>query len=85
MNIADTIAVFRCPYCAGKGHGQLTNVKANWLACACGRQYPIVEGIPVLLPDEGEKWFKLPVAELPDIQEHNRFMNDGNGCSGSSL
>ncbi len=75
MNIAEYIEILRCPACAGKGRGELTAVKEDWLACDCGRQYPIVEGIPVMLPDEGEKWFKIPADELPEITEHDRFVN----------
>ena len=58
MNIAEYTEILRCPHCAGKGRGELTAVKQDWLACECGRQYPIIEGIPVMMPDEGEKWFK---------------------------
>ena len=71
------LELLRCPQCAGKGKGELKSVKDNWLSCqSCGRQYPVVQGIPVMLPEEGDKWFKLPPEELPDIAEHNRFVND---------
>ncbi len=76
MNVEKILDVFRCPQCAAKGKGVLTSVKKDWLACDCGRQYPIVEDIPVMLPEEGEKWFKLPVDELPTVTDHNRFIND---------
>lgn len=75
MNIDEYIEILRCPQCAGKGKGELVQVKEDWLACDCGRQYPIVEGIPVMLPEEGEKWFKLAPEELPAITEHDRFVN----------
>ena len=75
MNTAEYIEILRCPHCAGKGRGELSAVKEDWLGCECGRQYPIVEGIPVMLPEEGEKWFKVPADELPEITDHNRFVN----------
>ena len=76
MKIDEYIAIFRCPHCAPKGKGVLHAVKEDWLACDCGRQYPIVQGIPIMLPEEGEKWFKVPVEQLPAITEHDRFVND---------
>lgn len=75
MNIDEYTEILRCPQCAAKARGELTLVKENWLACDCGRQYPIVEGIPVMLPDEGEKWFKVALDELPTVTEHDRFVN----------
>lgn len=40
--------------------------KDSWLICAdCGRKYPIVEDIPVMLIAEGEKWQKTTDNDLP--------------------
>ena len=69
MSSEEITEIFRCPHCAAKGKGLLAAVKDNWLSCDCGRQYPIFDGIPIMLPDEGEKWFKLPVDELPGAEE----------------
>jgi uncharacterized protein len=64
----DLLEILRCPVCVretGK-QGLLTVVKETWLVCAdCGRKYPIVEDIPVMLIDEGDKWVATPVDALP--------------------
>jgi uncharacterized protein YbaR (Trm112 family) len=62
----DSIGLLRCPHCAVKGGGVLTELADNWLRCAdCSRQYPVIDDIPVMLPEEGDKWRDIPVAELP--------------------
>ncbi len=65
---SDLLEILRCPVCvreAGK-EGKLTLVKDTWLVCQdCGRKYPIVEDIPVMLIDEGDKWTQTPVDSLP--------------------
>jgi uncharacterized protein YbaR (Trm112 family) len=65
---ADLLEILRCPVCvreAGK-EGLLTVVKESWLVCQdCGRKYPIVEDIPVMLIDEGDKWIATPEDALP--------------------
>jgi uncharacterized protein YbaR (Trm112 family) len=41
-------------------------VRETWLVCNdCGRKYPIVEDIPVMLIDEGDKWQATPADTLP--------------------
>lgn len=65
---AELLEMLRCPVCvreAGK-EGKLDFVKETWLVCPdCGRKYPVVEDIPVMLVDEGEKWIQTPVDSLP--------------------
>ena len=65
---SDLLEILRCPVCvreAGK-EGNLDLVKETWLVCKdCGRKYPIVEDIPVMLVDEGDKWTQTPVESLP--------------------
>lgn len=65
---SDLLEMLRCPVCvreAGK-EGKLQLVKETWLFCQdCGRKYPIVEDIPVMLIDEGDKWTQTPVESLP--------------------
>ncbi len=64
----DLLEILRCPVCvreSGK-QGNLTVVKDTWLVCGdCDRKYPIVEDIPVMLIDEGDKWAATAVASLP--------------------
>ena len=37
-----------------------------WLVCQeCDRKYPIREGIPVMLVEEGDRWQSTAVDDLP--------------------
>ncbi|MBI4927471.1 MAG: Trm112 family protein [Anaerolineae bacterium] len=68
MVSADLLEILRCPVCVreeGK-QGKLTLIKETWLVCQdCDRKYPIVEDIPVMLIDEGDKWTSTQVEALP--------------------
>ncbi len=71
----DLLDILRCPYCVssatrrpGNDPGRLTLVRETWLVCQepdCGRKYPIVDGIPVMLVDTGDKWINTKVEDLP--------------------
>ena len=71
----DLLAILRCPACVsgptrreGADPGQLELVKECWLVCqesGCGRKYPIVDDIPVMLIATGDEWVAAAVAELP--------------------
>ena len=65
---SDLLEILRCPVCVrepGK-EGNLDLVKETWLVCKdCDRKYPIVEDIPVMLVDEGDKWIQTPAEALP--------------------
>jgi hypothetical protein len=55
----DLLEILRCPACAKENKGELTYYKESWLICSdCGRKYPVVDDIPVMLIDEGSKWIK---------------------------
>lgn len=64
----ELLEILRCPVCvreAGK-EGNLQLIKETWLVCQdCGRKYPIVEDIPVMLIEEGDKWVGTAVDSLP--------------------
>ncbi|WOX05865.1 Trm112 family protein [Microbulbifer pacificus] len=76
MNTKNYIDILRCPHCTREDKGVLAEVKSEWLGCSdCGRQYPIVEGIPVMLPEEGDKWLGVATDDLPKIEEHDRFVS----------
>ena len=68
MVSADLLEILRCPVCVREPQkeGNLELIKDSWLVCKdCGRKYPIVEDIPVMLIDEGDKWIQTPVGSLP--------------------
>lgn len=71
----ELLEILRCPYCVsgetrmpGDDPGRLELVQnGNWLySPESGYKYPIKEGIPVMLIEEGRKWKDTPVEELPD-------------------
>jgi uncharacterized protein len=71
----ELLTILRCPHCvsgttrrAGEDPGRLELVHDCWLVCQeadCGRKYPIVDDIPIMLVETGDKWISVPVAELP--------------------
>ena len=62
----DLLEILRCPACVREKDGLLIYYKETWLICQdCGRKYPIVEDIPVMLIDEGDKWVKMAEKDLP--------------------
>lgn len=66
MVSSDLLEILRCPACVREHEGLLDLVRETWLVCRdCGRKYPIVDDIPVMLIDEGDKWVQTRVEELP--------------------
>lgn len=62
----ELIEILRCPNCVKDKEGKLEYYKESWLICnECGRKYPIVEDIPVMLIEEGDKWVKTEKSRLP--------------------
>ena len=71
----DLLERLRCPACVsgstrrpGADPGRLTLQRGVWLVCSeegCGRKYPIVDDIPVMLVETGDKWTGTDVAALP--------------------
>lgn len=60
------LEILRCPNCVREKDGLLTLYKDVWLICQdCGRKYPIVDDIPVMLIDEGDKWQNTAKESLP--------------------
>jgi uncharacterized protein len=65
---ADLLEILRCPVCVREPEkeGNLAFFKESWLLCDdCGRKYPVVEDIPVMLIEEGDKWVQTPSESLP--------------------
>ena len=67
----ELMAILRCPKAVqseeyGDDPGRLRLVKNSWLVSDdSGYKYPIRDGIPVMLIEEGEKWKDVPEDELP--------------------
>lgn len=62
----ELLDMLRCPSCVQEKDGLLDYYKESWLICQdCHRKYPIVDDIPVMLIDEGEKWIATDVSDLP--------------------
>lgn len=64
----DLLDILRCPADVRNGPdaGRLELVRETWLVCIdCGRKYPIREDIPIMLIEEGDKYQKIPVDQLP--------------------
>ncbi|UCC51811.1 MAG: hypothetical protein JSV68_22320 [Anaerolineaceae bacterium] len=67
----DLLEILRCPVAVrdkdlGEDPGKLILVHNCWLVCAeSNMKYPIRNGIPVMLIDEGGKWKDTAVEDLP--------------------
>jgi uncharacterized protein YbaR (Trm112 family) len=68
---SELLEILRCPVAVqstefGEDPGRLELVHGCWLVCAdTNMKYPIRDGIPVMLIEEGEKWKNTPVEKLP--------------------
>jgi len=62
----ELLEILRCPACVREKDGLLKFYKDTWLICQdCDRKYPVVEDIPVMLIDDGDKWVKVAERDLP--------------------
>ncbi len=69
----ELLEILRCPLAVqekeekyGPDPGRLQLVKDSWLVCEdSGLKYPIRDGIPVMLIEEGMKWKDTAVEDLP--------------------
>lgn len=67
----ELIEILRCPACVREKDGLLTLHQDTWLICGdCGRKYPIIDEIPVMLIDEGDKWVAIAEKDLPIPPPH---------------
>lgn len=68
----ELLEILRCPYCVsgatrqpGDDPGRLVLHREYWLVCqTCPRKYPIKDGIPIMLVEEGDKWAGVKVEDL---------------------
>jgi uncharacterized protein YbaR (Trm112 family) len=67
----ELLEILRCPLAVqskeyGDDPGRLTLVHNCWLVCEdSGLKYPIVDGIPIMLIEEGMKWKDVAIEDLP--------------------
>lgn len=62
----ELLKILRCPVCVKEKEGLLEYYRESWLICQdCDRKYPIIEDIPVMLIDEGDKWASTGKESLP--------------------
>ncbi len=67
----DLLEILRCPVAVhykdrGDDPGKLRLVHDCWLVSdESGMKYPIRDGIPIMLIDEGEKWKDVAEEDLP--------------------
>jgi uncharacterized protein YbaR (Trm112 family) len=62
----ELLEILRCPSCVREKDGVLKLNRDAWLVCQdCGRKYTIVDDIPVMLINEGDKWMATTVESLP--------------------
>ena len=67
----ELLEILRCPVAVqsteyGEDPGRLELVHDCWLVSADTQmKYPIRDGIPVMLIEEGQKWKDTPVDQLP--------------------
>lgn len=62
----ELIEILRCPNCVQENEGLLEYYKENWFLCdECGRKYPIVDDIPVMLIDVGDRFKNFAKEDLP--------------------
>mgnify|MGYP003619992874 CR=1 FL=1 len=65
------LEILRCPVAVrnkelGPDPGRLRLVRGYWLVCdESGMKYPILDGIPIMLIEEGNKWHSVAEADLP--------------------
>jgi uncharacterized protein YbaR (Trm112 family) len=66
------LEILRCPVAVRdrsktEDPGRLRLVRNTWLVCdESGMKYPIRDGIPIMLIEEGSKWKDVPESDLPD-------------------
>jgi hypothetical protein len=67
----ELIEILRCPVALhaetrSEDPGRLRLVRGCWLVCdESGYKYPIRDGIPVMLVEEGARWKDTPERDLP--------------------
>ncbi|WP_324717054.1 Trm112 family protein [Carboxydochorda subterranea] len=66
MTFRELVEILVCPACRHR----VTLERQTWLVCAnpeCRRKYPVREGIPIMLVEEGDKYVDVPVEQLEPL------------------
>ncbi|OGO04210.1 MAG: hypothetical protein A2Y73_02655 [Chloroflexi bacterium RBG_13_56_8] len=61
------LAILACPACKHR----VELVAERWLVCTneeCRRKYPIIDDIPRMLIEEGDKYIDVAVEDLPNTE-----------------
>ena len=62
----EILDILRCPACDRGGKAVLTLVTETWLICGdCGRKYPIIDDLPHMLIEIGDRWIDTTADALP--------------------
>jgi uncharacterized protein YbaR (Trm112 family) len=64
----ELLAILACPACKSK----VRLVADSWLVCTnpdCRRKYPIKNGIPIMLVEEGDKHIDVDEKDLEKIED----------------
>ncbi|HLE16603.1 MAG TPA: hypothetical protein VI776_17810 [Anaerolineales bacterium] len=62
----ELLDILRCPNCVREKDGLLEYYRESWLICQdCGRKYPILDDIPVMLIEVGTRWQAMAKEQLP--------------------
>ncbi|MEW6046152.1 MAG: Trm112 family protein [Bacillota bacterium] len=67
MTFKELLEILVCPSC----RHPFSLEKQTWLVCQnpdCRRKYPIRDGIPILLIEEGDKYADVPVDSLEPLE-----------------
>ncbi len=62
----ELLAILACPACKTK----VELVADKWLVCLnadCRRKYPIVDGLPIMLVEEGDKYIDVSIEDLGKV------------------
>jgi uncharacterized protein YbaR (Trm112 family) len=88
----ELLTILRCPHCvsgatrrAGEDPGRLELVHDCWLVCQesdCGRKYPIVDDIPIMLVERAARFSGLRAAMAGAERQAGRFAQRVPGVGG---
>ena len=66
VTFKELLEILVCPACKSR----VSHQRQTWLVCEnpqCRRKYPIKDGIPIMLVEEGDKYVDVPVEALEPL------------------